>query len=48
MRIEVGFVPVLLGAGILLSPELKKSLKLELTGHKVYKNGMVSLEYGVA
>ena len=46
--VEVGIVPVLLGAGIALSPELKKRVNLELTGHRVYKNGMVSLEYGVS
>ena len=45
--VEVGIVPVLLGAGVPLSPELKKRIKLELRGHTVYKNGMVSLEYGV-
>ena len=45
--VEVAIMPVLLGEGIaLLSPRAKQT-KLKLTGHKVYKTGIVSLEYSV-
>lgn len=45
--VEVAIVPVLLGGGIpLLAPPAKQT-KLKLTGHKVYKTGIVSLEYSV-
>ena len=43
--VEVAIMPVLLGEGIplLAPPALQK--KLQLTGHKVYPTGIVSLEY---
>jgi dihydrofolate reductase len=45
--VEVAIMPVLLGEGIaLLSPPAKQT-KLKLTGHKVYKTGIVSSEYSV-
>ena len=45
--VEVAISPVLLGGGLpLLSPPAKQA-KLKLTGHKVYKTGIVSLEYAV-
>ena len=45
--VEVAIMPVLLGGGIpLLAPPAKQT-KLKLTGHKVYKTGIVSLEYSV-
>ncbi len=45
--VEVAIIPVLLGGGTpLLSPPAKQT-KLKLTGHKVYKTGIVSLEYAV-
>ncbi len=45
--VEVAVIPVLLGGGIpLLAPPAKQT-KLNLTGHKVYKTGIVSLEYTV-
>ena len=45
--VEVAISPVLLGGGIpLLSPPTKE-VKLKLAGHKVYKTGIVSLEYAV-
>lgn len=45
--VEVGIMPVLLGEGIpLLAPPATQT-KLKLTGHKVYKTGIVSLEYAV-
>ena len=45
--VEVGIMPVLLGEGTpLMSPPAKQT-KLKLTGHKVYKSGIVSLEYSV-
>ena len=45
--VEVAVIPVLLGEGIPLLPPPAKQASLELTGHKVYKTGIVSLEYAV-
>ena len=45
--VEVAIMPVLLGEGIPLLPPPAKQTKLKLTGHKVYKTGIVSLEYSV-
>jgi dihydrofolate reductase len=45
--VEVAIVPVLLGGGIPLFPSPAKQTKLKLTGHKVYKTGIVSLVYSV-
>jgi dihydrofolate reductase len=45
--VEVAVIPVLLGGGIpLLLPPARRA-KLRLTGHRVYKTGIVSLEYAV-
>jgi len=45
--VELAIIPVLLGRGIpLLAPSAKRA-KLRLTGHKVYKTGIVLLEYAV-
>jgi dihydrofolate reductase len=46
--VEVAVMPVLLGGGIPLLPPPAKLTKLKLTGHKVYKTGIVSLEYAVS
>ena len=45
--VEVAIMPVLLGEGIPLLPPPSRQAKLKLTGHKVYKTGIVSLEYSV-
>jgi dihydrofolate reductase len=45
--VEVAVVPVLLGGGIPLLPPPARRAELQLTGHKVYKTGIVSLEYAV-
>ena len=45
--VELSVVPVLLGGGIPLLPPPPKRIKLKLTGHKIYKTGVVSLEYSV-
>jgi dihydrofolate reductase len=45
--VEVAVIPVLLGGGIPLLPPPAKQVSLKLTGHKVYKTGIVSLEYAV-
>lgn len=45
--VEVALIPVLLGRGIPLLLPPAKQTKLKLTGHKVYKTGIVSLEYSV-
>ena len=45
--VEVAVIPVLLGGGIPLLPAPAKQAKLKLTGHKIYKTGIVLLEYVV-
>ena len=45
--VEVAVMPVLLGGGIPLLPTPARRSKLKLTGHKVYKAGLVSLEYAI-
>jgi dihydrofolate reductase len=45
--VEVAVMPVLLGGGIPLLPSPADRIKTKLTGHKVYKSGIVSLEYAV-
>jgi dihydrofolate reductase len=45
--VEVGIVPVLLGAGVPLIRSLGKRINLSLTAHRVRKTGMVSLEYAI-
>ena len=45
--VEVAIMPVLLGEGIPLLPPPAQQAKLKLTGHKVYKTGIVSLDYSV-
>ena len=46
--VEVAVIPVLLGGGIPLLPPPSKTAKLMLTAHKVYKTGIVLLEYALA
>jgi dihydrofolate reductase len=46
-KVEVGVIPVLLGEGIPLLASPAKQAKLKLTGHKVYKTGIVMLNYAV-
>jgi len=45
--VEVGIVPVLLGAGVPLLPGPEQRIKLPLTAHKVRRTGTVSLEYTI-
>jgi len=45
--VEVGVMPVLLGGGIPLLPPPADQAKLELSSHKVYKMGIIGLEYAV-
>jgi dihydrofolate reductase len=45
--VEVAVSPVLLGGGIPLLPPPARQAKLRLTGHRVYKTGIVSLQYAV-
>jgi dihydrofolate reductase len=45
--VETAVVPVLLGGGIPLLPPPAARIGLALTGHKVYKSGIVLLEYAV-
>jgi dihydrofolate reductase len=46
--VEVAVIPVLLGGGVPLLPSPARRAKLELVGSKVYKTGIVSLEYAIA
>lgn len=45
--VEVAIIPVLLGGGIPLLPSPARQTKLKLTGHKIYKTGIVALDYAV-
>lgn len=45
--VEVSIVPILLGGGIPLLPTPSARKKLALVGHKIYKSGIVSLQYAV-
>jgi dihydrofolate reductase len=45
--VEVAVIPVLLGGGIPLLPPPARQTKLKLTGHKVFKTGIVMLEYTI-
>jgi dihydrofolate reductase len=45
--VEVSIVPILLGGGILLLPTPATRKQLNLTGHKIYKSGIVALQYAV-
>jgi dihydrofolate reductase len=45
--VEVRIVPILLGGGLPLSPDLKNPVKLALIANKVYPTGIVSLEYAI-
>ncbi len=43
--VEVALMPVLLGEGIPLLAGPLRQVKLKLTSHKIYKSGIVGLEY---
>jgi len=45
--IEVSVMPVLLGGGVPFLAFPANAKKLDLTGHKIYKSGIVSLQYAV-
>lgn len=45
--VELSVMPVLLGGGIPLLPSPASRKKLDLTGHRIYKSGIVSLQYAV-
>jgi dihydrofolate reductase len=45
--VDVGVIPVLLGDGLPLLPPPYTPASLKLTGHKIYKSGIVSLEYAL-
>lgn len=45
--VEVSVIPILLGDGVPLAPNLSKWINLSLVNHKVYPSGAVSLEYAV-
>jgi dihydrofolate reductase len=45
--VEVSLMPVLLGGGIPLLPPQAQRTTLKLSGHKIYRSGIVSLVYDV-
>src|SRR5690606_17835322 len=45
--VEVAIMPVLLGGGVPLLPDPANQVKLALNGQRIYKTGIVSLEYAV-
>lgn len=45
--VEVSVIPVLLGSGMPLLPAPAKQHKMKLTGHHVYKTGIVALDYAL-
>lgn len=45
--VEVSVVPILLGGGVQLAPNLTSRINLRLTSQKVYKTGVVLLQYAV-
>ena len=45
--VETAIMPVFVGGGIPMLPSPAKRTRLQLTGHKVYGTGIVSLEYAV-
>jgi dihydrofolate reductase len=45
--VELSVMPVLLGGGVPLLPHPAQQTNLVLTAHRVYKTGVVSLEYAV-
>ena len=45
--VEIAVIPVMLGGGIPLLPPPAPQTKLNLTGHRVFKTGIVLLEYTI-
>ena len=45
--VEVAIMPLLLGKGLQLLPQPARQAQLQLTGHRVYPSGIVSVEYAV-
>jgi len=45
--VEIAIMPVLIGGGIPMLPAPAEQTQLELTGHRIYGTGRVSLEYVV-
>jgi dihydrofolate reductase len=45
--VEVSLMPVLLGGGIPLLPPQAQRTTLKMSGHKIYRSGIVSLVYDV-
>jgi dihydrofolate reductase len=45
--VEIAVIPVLLGGGRALLPHPAHQASLVLTGHRVYKSGIVSLDYAI-
>jgi dihydrofolate reductase len=46
--VEIAIMPVLLGKGLQLLPQPAQKAHLQLSGHRVYPSGIVTLVYAVA
>ncbi len=45
--VEIAIMPVVLGGGTPLLPAPAKRINMSLTSHKIYKSGIVALEYAI-
>jgi dihydrofolate reductase len=45
--VEVSVIPIVLGSGVPLIADTADRIRLLLTGHEIYKTGIVRLEYAV-
>jgi dihydrofolate reductase len=45
--VEVFVIPILLGGGVPLAPDVSRWINLSLVNHKVYSSGAVSMEYAI-
>jgi dihydrofolate reductase len=45
--VEVSVMPILLGSGVSLAPDISKWINLRFVNHKVYSSGAISLEYAI-
>lgn len=46
-ELTVSVIPVLLGEGIPLAPQIGRDVVLQLTGHRAFESGLVQLHYAV-
>jgi dihydrofolate reductase len=46
-RVEVSVVPILLGTGVQLLPDLSERIPLKLVEQRTYRSGRISLQYDI-